>query len=134
MEKIQFDLEHQSESLNQSFNISNERRIYLMGSIYFHYFYRNYLAETLFDEDKVPDNFNRKSNVLEDILNESCETVNEQIYAALEWGRWDGKLQDENKGTVIMMMMIDAKLAKLKYDKEKFIDWFREKMENAEKM
>lgn len=133
MEKIQFDLDHQTESLNGSFNISDERRIHIMGSIYFHYFYRNYLAETLFDEDKVPDNFNRKSNVIEDVLNESCENVNEQVYAALEWGRWDARIQAEDRNAIMMMMAIDAKITKLKYNKEKFIDWFREKMENAER-
>ncbi len=133
MEKIEFDLDHQKDDLASSFYISVEKRVDILGAMYYNFLYRQYLAESLFDKDKVPDNFNRKSNIIENFLNdEVIENAVQQAYAAIEYGRFDARMAEEDKKTYITLMFFDAKLVKLNYDKEKFLQWHREKVMETE--
>ena len=128
MEKINFDIKHDLPTLNQCFGISDEKRERLYAGMFYHYIYRQYLSESLFDKNNVPDNFNRKSNVLEVILNEECDNAMEQVYIGIEYGRFDARIQDEDKKLFLTMMVFEAKLTKLKYDKEKFLQWYVERV------
>lgn len=134
MEKIVLDLNHEADDLATSFGIPDEKRADIVGAMYYSFLYRQYLAESLFDEDKVPTNFNRKSNVIEDFLNdEVIENTVQQAYAAIEYGRFDARMIAEDKKMYMTLMVFDAKLAKLSYDKKKFLQWHKDKiMENED--
>lgn len=124
-------MQHDLPTLNQCFGIPDERRERLYAGMFYHYIYRQYLSESLFDKNNVPDNFNRKSNVLEDILNEECDNTMEQVYIGIEYGRFDARIQDEDKKLFLTMMVFEVKLTKLKYDKEKFLQWYVERVEEG---
>ena len=128
MKSIELELDHYKDDLNASFGISDQRRGHLLGSIYYHFLYRNYLAESLFNENEVPLNFNRKSNVIEDVINDECESTIEQIYVAIEYGRFDARMQNEDqnlyKALAIAMMVLES----FNYDKEKFLKWHNAKV------
>lgn len=133
MEKIEFDLDHQKDDLASSFHISTEKRVDILGAMYYNFLYRQYLAESLFDKDKVPDNFNRKSNIVENFLNdEVIENAVQQAYAAIEYGRFDIRMAQEDKKMYITLMFFEAKLVKVNYNKEKFLQWHREKIMEIE--
>lgn len=129
---ITLNLDHLSKELNGCFGISDEKRHNIWASVIFHYLYRKHLSETLFDEDKVPDGFNCKSNIIEDVINEECQSVEEQIYAALEYGRFDARLNMEDRKMIMTLLAFDLKLTKLNYDKEKFFKWHLEMVNAAE--
>ena len=52
----------------------------------------------------------------------------EQVYIGIEYGRFDARINDEDKKLFLTMMVFEAKLTKLKYDKEKFLQWYVERV------